>query len=177
MNINEIEHIAFKELWEHALIGLAIVSEDGKFISANPNFCKIVEYAEAELQSKTFQDITHPDDLDADVKMSKRLADDVNDENEYLMKKRYITKTGKVVWVVLKVNRLQRENGEFAYFLSQISELIEVLPPISSPIIPTSKTLSNKLMWTWLKSYSGWLIIVLGSLAIIIAKVIEELNK
>lgn len=180
MNFNSpnLEKATLQKLWNNALIGLAIVDENGSFISANPNFCKIVEYTEGELQEMKFKDITHPDDVDATIKMSKRVADDTNDEDEFLMKKQYITKTGKIVWVILKVNRIETDEGHFAYFLSQVSELIEVQPPkVNRELeIPGSKQINNGLLWKWLRNYSGWLVIILGSVAYLIAKIIEYLE-
>ena len=64
-------------LWDAAPIGLAKVSRDGKFISVNPRFAEMVGYSASELAyNKTFQQITHPDDLDADVSEAEALAAD-----------------------------------------------------------------------------------------------------
>lgn len=176
MITSDLEHITFQELWTHALIGIAIVEESGKFLFANPNFCKIVEYTEAELQDRLFKDITHPEDVSADEKMHDRLADDDNNDSEYLMKKRYITKTGRVVWVVLKVNRIQKPDGKFAYFLSQVSELVELLPPKVGRELPTSETISKRLGFNWTKRNIWWILPIIGALAIFTSQVIKYLG-
>ena len=167
----ELEHKALQQIWEHSLVGIAIVAEDGTFISVNPAYCKILEYTEYELQQRKFQDITHPDDLKADEIMADRVAH--SEDDSYLMKKRYITKTGRVIWVILKVNSIETEDGEFAFFLSQASEIVELIPPGAQ----THEQISNRLVWLWLKSYSGWIFAILSGSAILIAKVIEYLSK
>lgn len=108
-------------LWKSSLTGLAIVDESGKFKHANPAFCRITEYAETELQTRTFQEITHPDDLKADVALANEVSRD--ERVEYDMRKRYLTKTGKVVWILLRVTRLQKPDGHFEFFIAQIAEL------------------------------------------------------
>ena len=114
-------------IWNDAIIGMAVVESDGKFRYVNPKFCDITEYTESELQHKTFQDITHPDDLYHDQYLANRLskAADVYDIKSYNMKKRYLTKTGSVVWVTMKVVRVDdyENSGGFKYFIAMISEM------------------------------------------------------
>ena len=57
----------FRQAFEFAGIGMAIVGLDGRWIRVNKSICEIVGYSQPELLTKTFQDITHPDDLAADL--------------------------------------------------------------------------------------------------------------
>lgn len=111
-----------EELWDKCLIGVAIIKEDGTFLFANPAFCDIVEYSEVELRNRTYQSITHPDDLESDVELAKQTSS--LERSKYYMIKRYITKRGKLVNVRLFVNPIKKD-GEFLYFLSQIIMLDE----------------------------------------------------
>ena len=54
----------FQNAFEHAAIGMALVSPDGKWLRVNRSVCEITGYSEEELLQRPFQDITHPDDLD-----------------------------------------------------------------------------------------------------------------
>lgn len=64
----------FRLTIENAPIGMALVGLDGKFERVNQRFCEITGYEPDELTKLTFQDITHPDDLDTDVELATRLA-------------------------------------------------------------------------------------------------------
>jgi methyl-accepting chemotaxis protein len=63
----------FRSTFEQAAVGIAHVSTAGKFLLINDRFCDIVGYTREEMLALTFQDITHPDDLDADLEHLKRL--------------------------------------------------------------------------------------------------------
>lgn len=107
-------------LWENAIGGIAIVDRDGVFIRANPAFCRIVEYSEPELQKKTFKDISMPSDVSVDEELSAETA--AGRRKSYDLIKSYITKTGRLVWVHLRVVPFE-VNGEFHYFISQVFEV------------------------------------------------------
>lgn len=57
----------FSSSFEHAPIGMALVSKEGKWIKVNQSLCNILGYSNVELTQKTFQEITHPDDLNEDL--------------------------------------------------------------------------------------------------------------
>ncbi len=62
----------FRGAFDASAIGMALVATDGRWLQVNRSLCRIVGYTEAELLAKTFQDITHPDDLDADLDQFRR---------------------------------------------------------------------------------------------------------
>ena len=57
----------FRATFEQAAVGVSHVALDGRWIRVNQKLCDILGYPRGELLSLTFQDITHPDDLDRDV--------------------------------------------------------------------------------------------------------------
>ena len=107
-------------LWCESITGLAIVKEDGTFWKANPAFCRITEYAEYELRKLRFQDITMPKDVGVDSEMAKLVAS--GDYENYDLYKSYVTKTGKIQPVFLRVTGLHIE-GKFMYFIGEIAPL------------------------------------------------------
>lgn len=111
-------------LWDECVIGLAEVSREGVFLRVNPALCRLLEYTEVELLNRKFQEITHPSDMHDDVEMTKKVFN--GDLPEYVMHKRYITKTGTVIWVKLKVVGVRFTDGSFHLFLSQISPMVEL---------------------------------------------------
>lgn len=114
----------FRGTFEQAAVGIAHVGLDGRWLRVNRRLCDIVGYPQAKLLSKTFQDITHPDDLNADLEHARRLL--AGDINLYFMEKRYIRRDGSVVWVNLTVSLVRDgEDGNPCYFISVIQDISE----------------------------------------------------
>ena len=63
----------FSGAFAHAPIGVALVSPDGRWLKVNRALCDLVGYSEAELLTRTFQDITHPEDLEIDLENVRRM--------------------------------------------------------------------------------------------------------
>src|SRR3712207_823967 len=102
---------------------MAVVGTDGRFMQVNRSLCRIVGYSEEELLEKTFQEITHPDDLRADVEQVRRMLS--GEIETYQKEKRYFHKEGHVVWGLLSVSLVHDEEGEPLYFVSQIQDVTE----------------------------------------------------
>jgi PAS domain S-box-containing protein/diguanylate cyclase (GGDEF)-like protein len=113
----------FRLAFDHAPIGIALVSPEGDWLSVNPPVCEMTGYAEDELLASTFQKITHPDDLDVDLAyLRKMLAGEIR---SYEMQKRYIRADGSVIWILLSVSLVRDDHGEPRYFISQIQDIDE----------------------------------------------------
>ncbi len=111
----------FQNAFEHAAIGMALVSPEGKWLRVNRSICQITGYSEAELLKRTFQDITHPDDLDLDLSnLEKLLAGEIQ---IYQMEKRYFHKNGSIVWVLLSVSLVRNQSDQPLFFISQIQDI------------------------------------------------------
>lgn len=113
----------FKGAFETAAIGMALVALDGHWMKVNLSLSNIVGYSEQELMDKTFQDITHPDDLEKDLTYVKRLI--AGDIPYYHMEKRYFHKQGHIVWIYLSVSLVHDTQGNPLYFVSQIEDITE----------------------------------------------------
>lgn len=111
----------FRATFDAAAIGMALVSLEGRFMEVNDALCDIVGYGSAELTSKTFQDITHADDLQADLALVQEMLDDKRDQ--YHIEKRYIHRDGHVIWVLLSVAKVADSVGRLLYFIAQIQDV------------------------------------------------------
>jgi diguanylate cyclase (GGDEF)-like protein/PAS domain S-box-containing protein len=113
----------FQSAFENAPIGMALVGLEGQWLEVNQALCELVGYTEEQLQHLTFQDLTHPDDLDADL----ALVDDVRAgrRSTYQMHKRYIHADGRVIWALLSVSLVTDEEGRPLHFISQIQDVTE----------------------------------------------------
>ncbi|WKN29856.1 PAS domain S-box protein [Porifericola rhodea] len=111
----------FRQTFDNAPIGIALVSPKGEWLKVNPQVCKIVGYSESELLDQSFQDITHTDDLEADLGYVKQVLN--GEINYYHLEKRYYHKKGHIVWVLLSVSLIRDEYGNPRHFVTQIKDI------------------------------------------------------
>lgn len=113
----------FRAAFEYSGIGMALVSPEGRWMKVNKELCHIVGYPAGELLTKTFQDITYPDDLDADLKLVKETLS--GERDSYKMEKRYFHKNGSIIWINLTVTLVRDKNNKALFFVSQIEDITE----------------------------------------------------
>jgi PAS domain S-box-containing protein len=113
----------FRLTLDGAPIGMALVALDGRFLRVNRRLCEIVGYTADELVGLTFQAITHPADLDADLAMASQLQS--GEIPRYELEKRYVHKDGTVVDVLLSGSLLRSRGGRPVHFIAQIEEITE----------------------------------------------------
>jgi PAS domain S-box-containing protein len=111
----------FRGTFENAAVGVAHVGLDGTWLEINQRLCDIVGYSREELRGRTFQDISHPDDLEADLENVRSLI--AGERDSYAMDKRYIRKNGSVVWIGLTVALQRDAKGAPRYFISIIRDI------------------------------------------------------
>ena len=113
----------FRLTIDEAPIGMALVALDGRFVRVNRVLCEITGYTSDELTKLTFQDITHPDDLDTDVALSQQLAR--GEIPRYQLEKRYIRKNRSIVDVMLSGSVLRDPEGRPLYYIAQVEDITE----------------------------------------------------
>lgn len=113
----------FRLTFENAAVGIAHVGADGTWLRVNDRVCEIVGYDRDELMSRTFQDITHPDDLDADLARFEAMLR--GELDGYQIEKRYLHKQGHAVWVHLTVALERNEQGEPLYCITVIQDITD----------------------------------------------------
>jgi PAS domain S-box-containing protein len=111
----------FRGAFDGASIGMALVSPEGRFLEVNRALCGILGYTEGELLAKTFQDLTHPDDLGVDRDLVGQLL--ANEITTYQVEKRYLCKDGRVAWVRVTVSLVHDAKGDPLYFVSQMQDI------------------------------------------------------
>jgi PAS domain S-box-containing protein len=115
----------FRLTLDEAPIGMALVAPDGRFTRVNRALCEIVGYTAEELTGLTFQAITHPDDLDADLALAGRL--ERGEIPRYRLGKRYIRKDGTTVHIMLHGSALRGPDGAPIHYIAQIEDVTEQL--------------------------------------------------
>lgn len=115
--------LRFRSALEHAPIGMAIVSLEGRWIAANNAACEMLGYTRDELTSLTFQDVTHPDDLALDLGYAARLLH--GEIRSYQIEKRYIRKDGRIVPALLTGTVVRDDAGNSIHFIAQMLDISE----------------------------------------------------
>lgn len=113
----------FRSAFDFAAIGMSMVSEDGRFIRVNRSLCRILGYVEVELLGMTFQEITHPEDLEKDLRYAHQVL--AGEIDHYQMEKRYIHADGHYVWALLSVSLARDSESDRPMFISQIQDITD----------------------------------------------------
>ncbi|PZO44317.1 MAG: hypothetical protein DCF17_04440 [Shackletoniella antarctica] len=118
-----LSNLRFRNAFDYAGIGMALVGLEGHWLEVNRSLCEITGYGEAELLATTFQAITHPDDLDADLDLMRQLLS--QDIRHYHLEKRYRHQQGHWIWAMLSVSIVTDERQVPLYFVAQIQDINE----------------------------------------------------
>ena len=111
----------FSSAFVNTSLSMALVSLDGDFLKVNKSFCNLLGYTESELLSTNFQSITHPDDLDEDIdNINKVISGRIKC---YSMEKRYFSKNGKCILVLLNVSPVFDEDGDVLFFIAYVNDI------------------------------------------------------
>ncbi|EMP05520.1 PAS domain S-box protein [Leptospira interrogans serovar Pyrogenes str. 200701872] len=126
-------------------IGMALVSLEGKWLEVNSSLLDIIGYSRDEILKLTFQDITHPDDLTADLNLLQETLE--NKRDSYRMEKRYFHKNGSIIWGLLMVSIVRDSQKNPLFFISQIQDITDRKNMLSALIEKneTLQALSNHL--------------------------------
>lgn len=113
----------FRNAFDYAAIGMALVSPEGNWLRVNRSLSEIVGYSEAELLVSDFQAITHRDDLGSDLAEVYRML-----SGEILtcqLEKRYIHKLGHDVWASCSASLVRDAKNQPLHFIFQIQDITE----------------------------------------------------
>ncbi len=112
-----------RSYFELPLIGIAISSPDKNWLDVNDKLCDILGYEQHELRQLTWADLTHPDDLAADLEQFNKLLAGTSDG--YLLDKRFIRKDGQVIYANISVRCVRRADESIDYFVAVVQDITE----------------------------------------------------
>ncbi len=113
----------FRRYFELGLIGMAVTSPAKGMIEVNDECCRLLGYERDELLQKTWAELTHPDDLAADVTQFDRVL--AGQIDGYAMDKRFVRKDGQVVDAIISVTAMRGADGAVDYFLALLQDITE----------------------------------------------------
>ena len=121
-NVRETEE-RYRGTFENAAIGIAHVDAQGQILRVNEKLCDIVGYAGEKLVGKTFAEITHPDDLAANLALFGPLMR--GELPSFVMEKRFFREDGAIVWTYLTVSLQRDAAGQPAYCIAMVQDISE----------------------------------------------------
>jgi PAS domain S-box-containing protein len=119
----EYSEARFRSAFETAAIGISLASPQGKFLAVNQALCQMFGYSEAELLALTFQEITHPEDLEADLNQTRSLLR--GETRCFHMEKRYLHKQGQIIWTLLSVSLIRDSRQQPFYIIAQVQNITD----------------------------------------------------
>ncbi|MBW4643159.1 MAG: PAS domain S-box protein [Goleter apudmare HA4340-LM2] len=111
----------FRAMFNQAPVGISLVALDGQFLQVNPALCEITGYSSEELTQMSFEEITHPDDLEVDWIYARQVL--AREITGYSLEKRYICKDGVVLWVNLTSSVVWDAEGNPRYAFGIIEDI------------------------------------------------------
>ncbi|MBE0497159.1 MAG: EAL domain-containing protein, partial [Campylobacterales bacterium] len=113
----------FKLFFERQLVGMAITSPQKGWLKVNDKLCSMFGYSLDEFKAMTWADMTHPEDLQADIERFNLLLDGTIDE--YMLEKRFVHKNGAVVFTNLAVTCVREKNGNVDCVLALVEDITQ----------------------------------------------------
>jgi PAS domain S-box-containing protein len=113
----------FRATFEQAAVGIAHVSTEGRWLRVNQKLCEILGYSSEELISHEFRIITHPEDIEGDLDLLQRML--AGEMSTLALEKRYVHKSGSIVWTKLTSALLRTASGAPDYFITVIEDISE----------------------------------------------------
>jgi PAS domain S-box-containing protein len=117
----KISEERFRRVFDQSPIGVVLVGADFRFRRCNESFCRFLGYTEDELQEKTFLDVTYPDDSQLGLKEIQAINDGTLDV--WSMEKRYVHKSGALVWGDITIRILEDLSGGPKLFVTIIQDI------------------------------------------------------
>jgi len=111
----------FRAAFDNAAVGIAHIGPDGRWLRVNRALCRILGYPVDELLTKSFRDVTHPDDLASDLAKFELVREGKIDS--YEVEKRDLRKDGAIIWCRKTVGCIRKGDGSIDYFVSVIEDI------------------------------------------------------
>ena len=111
----------FRAFFDNAMVGMAVTSPEKGWVMANPALCELFGLTFEVLTTRTWAQLTHPDDLAADVAQFKRVI--AGEINGYDMEKRFIRDDGQIVHAYIAARAIRRENRSVDFFSAIVMDI------------------------------------------------------
>jgi len=111
----------FDLMMANAAIGMALMAPDGRFLRVNGALCRLFARSREELLQCTWQQVTHPHDLEIDQNLVQQIKE--GEIDNFHLRKRYLRPDGGVIWGDLAVTAIRHGDGSLATLIAQITDI------------------------------------------------------
>jgi len=118
-----VSDFAFRALFEHSPIGMALTGLDNVFLEVNGALGAMLGYAPGEMVGRSFADFTHPADLEVSLAAAAHALREPSPPLQ--VEKRYLHRDGRVIWVELSASLLRDRGGRPLHWVSQMVDVTE----------------------------------------------------
>ncbi len=115
------EEARFHSYFDLPLVGAALTSPEKGWLRANDRLCALLGYSRDELAALTWAELTHPDDLAADQAQFAEVM--AGRRDGYALEKRFLRKSGEVLWASLAVQCVRDAQGRVEYFAALLDDI------------------------------------------------------
>jgi PAS domain S-box-containing protein len=102
---------------------MAMTSPTIGILEVNDELCSILGYERSELLKKSWAEMTHPDDLAADVAQFNLVL--AGETDGYTLDKKWIRKDGRVIDTIMSAKCLRCADGSVDYFVGLVQDITE----------------------------------------------------
>jgi PAS domain S-box-containing protein len=113
----------FRAAFEEGAVAMALAALDATLLKVNSSFCRMLGFSESELVGRSFTEITHPDDLPANLIGIQRLA--CGEVSSFRMEKRYLRKDGAVLWADMSTASVRDAQGQPLYCVTHVHDVTD----------------------------------------------------
>jgi PAS domain S-box-containing protein len=113
----------YRSAMHDSAIGMALVSPEGRWLEVNPKFCQIIGYTREELLQRDARTLTYAEDMPRNLEEFQALVSGQSNSIEF--EKRYIHKSGQLVWVRITSTLLRDEAGRPLHFVTQTQDITD----------------------------------------------------
>ncbi len=111
----------YRRYFELGLVGMAVTSPEKGWVEANDRLCQIFGYSPDELVTKTWTELTHPDDVAPDLAQFNRVL--AGDIDRYTLDKRFFRRDGRIIYATISASAVRREDGSVDHFVALVQDI------------------------------------------------------
>lgn len=137
---------SIQKIFKNSEIGMAFVTLNKGWKEVNHKFCDILGYSKEELLELSYSDITHTEDIGAELLFLKEIID--NKSESYRLEKRFIHKKGHVIYTIFTTTVVRKSDGEILHFIDQIIDITHKIKKEKelNTLVNLTKNQNNSLM-------------------------------
>ena len=113
----------FRRIFEDGPLGMVLTTPDRQILAANDSYCRMLGYTEDELKGYPTTDVTHPDDIENSFERTRKILG--GEVSTGKLEKRYLKKTGEIVWANTTVSVILGDDGAPRYCVGMAEDITQ----------------------------------------------------